>query len=328
MKIKKYIKILHIFMFLGIAVFLIKPHSVSRVVDMAKTSVVEYFEEKMRTKQEYDLSTYKKFEEKEGFWKNDVIAHGCGGIDGKIYSNSEEALLLAYKNGTRMFDIDLRFTADNVLVLRHSWSDELEESNLGKIKIIGKDKYQQDIVEAESIPAYAEFRKQKIYHKYTPLSFDDILEFLQEHPDAYVICDTKEDISKTYEYICKRIKETDEKLFNQIIASGYLISDLQEIKGIYPFENLMLRQHEVYPVNYSELIKNCMENNIRAVNINEMYFKKDDMKMFEKYNIKLYIAVVDSLETYQKCNEKYENIGIVSNFLYEDDTKYIIRGNG
>lgn len=56
------------------------------------------------------------------FYDYNVIAHAGGGIDGHIYTDSLEAINNSYDNGARLFDIDLRFTSDIEIVLRHDWT--------------------------------------------------------------------------------------------------------------------------------------------------------------------------------------------------------------
>lgn len=67
--------------------------------------------------------------EKQGvnFYDYNVIAHACGGIDGYTYTDSLEALNQSYEKGDRLFDIDLRFSSDGEIVLRHEWQQDLEQ---------------------------------------------------------------------------------------------------------------------------------------------------------------------------------------------------------
>ena len=53
--------------------------------------------------------------------KHKLIAHAAGGIDRFPYTNSKEAYLNSYKNGFRLFEIDISITSDEKLVARHDW---------------------------------------------------------------------------------------------------------------------------------------------------------------------------------------------------------------
>ena len=87
------------------------------------------------------------------FYDYNVIAHAGGGIDGNIYTDSLEALNQSYQNGTRLFDIDLRFTSDDEIVLRHDWTEvDWDSQSLGTYIILSvsavnifKNRYQENI---------------------------------------------------------------------------------------------------------------------------------------------------------------------------------------
>ena len=56
------------------------------------------------------------------------VAHAGGGINGKTYTNSYEALNLNIKNGFTYFEIDFSFTRDNRLVCLHDWKGSFKRS--------------------------------------------------------------------------------------------------------------------------------------------------------------------------------------------------------
>lgn len=111
-------------------ILLWKPAQIAGVIAGIKQKWSNDQEWKYRNKEIVLLEKYNAIEKWEECWKYNVIAHSGGGIEGKVYTNSKEAMELAYSNGTRMFDIDLRFTSDEKLVLRHSWTDDLEQPGL------------------------------------------------------------------------------------------------------------------------------------------------------------------------------------------------------
>ena len=101
------------------------------------------------------------------------IAHAGGMIDGYRYTNSLDALDLSYANGFRMFELDLIYTSDKVLVAAHDW-------NYWK-NITSCDKY---------LPVTKKhFLEHLIYDTYTPLTIDEINEWFKEHPDAILVTD-------------------------------------------------------------------------------------------------------------------------------------------
>lgn len=308
---------------LMVGILLWKPLQVGRVISGAKQELSEWEEKRYRSEEIVSLEEYSAIKNRDECWQYNVIAHGCGGIDGRIYTNSKEAMVLHYENGTRLFDVDLRFTSDGKLVLRHNWKDNLEQEELlEENTVYQRDELKQSQINQEDAPDLETFRDTKVYKKYTPMTYEDAVEFLKEYQDVMLVIDTKENIEDTYQYI---VNHTEEELLDQIIVSLYRYDDLEIVKKIYPFEHVMFRQHEVYPVNYTELIAFCLEHNIQAININEKYFLNDNMDLFEQYNIKLYVAVVDSLKMYSDYKKVIEedNVGIVSNFIYENDMTFV-----
>ena len=103
-----------------------------------------------------------------------LITHGMGEVDGITTLNCLEGFQAQYGQGVRVFEVDLRLTADQQVVLRHDWRAGWQ-SGISEI----------------SIPTMKEFLSRPILRKYTPLSFRDLLLLMEEYPDICVITDTK-----------------------------------------------------------------------------------------------------------------------------------------
>ena len=104
---------------------------------------------------------------------NRFIAHAGGKIGGHTYTNSLEALNQSYKNGFRLFELDIIKTFDNVYVAAHDWKHWQ--------RITG---FKGDLPPTRSI-----FKKYKIRHKYTPMDMDEINNWFENHPDAILVTD-------------------------------------------------------------------------------------------------------------------------------------------
>lgn len=103
-----------------------------------------------------------------------VVVHGMGAVDDVPILNCKEGFLAQYARGARVFEVDLRLTADMEVVLRHDWRARW-----------------QDGISEVSIPTLREFKARPILGKYTPMSFRDLLELMVEYPDICIITDTK-----------------------------------------------------------------------------------------------------------------------------------------
>lgn len=88
--------------------------------------------------------------------------------------NCLEGFQAQYAAGVRVFEADLRLTADMEVVLRHDWRAGWQEG-----------------VSETAIPTLEEFLDTPVLGEYTPLSFQDLLRLMEEYPDICIITDTK-----------------------------------------------------------------------------------------------------------------------------------------
>ena len=105
----------------------------------------------------------------------ELIAHAGGAIDGYVYTNSLEALQKAAENGYTFIEFDLLMTSDSVLVAAHSW----EEFN----RMTGNSHW------GDSVLSSADFVRQRIHGRYTPLTASMIEEFFVAHEELYLVTD-------------------------------------------------------------------------------------------------------------------------------------------
>ncbi|WP_209400291.1 hypothetical protein [Pseudozobellia sp. WGM2] len=108
---------------------------------------------------------------------NRYIAHAGGEINGVKSTNSKDALDLNYKNGFRLFELDIIETADKKLVAAHDWKMWARFTDYS----------------GALPPTLAEFKKHKIYGDYHTLDMDGINTWFQNHPDAILVTDKVND---------------------------------------------------------------------------------------------------------------------------------------
>ena len=261
-------------------------------------------------------------EEDAWYTKYHYIAHGGGGLDGRTYSNSLEAMNHSYENGLRVFDIDLTFTSDSVLVLRHDWTENLEQRGQTMAEsggFVDRNGHTQHHVKNPVRLDYETFKSKKIYKQYTPMSCKDMLAFMQSHPDVYIATDMKDDVEASYQYLVDRAKEMNaDSVLNRIIANVYDYSVYDKIMKIYPFKNTTARQHYVHPNNYYDLAKFCIQNNIHVVNISSCYVNDEGAELLISKGIHLYVAVVDYISDMEKLKRQGFS-GACTNWLKEND---------
>jgi lipoteichoic acid synthase len=107
---------------------------------------------------------------------NDIkrfIAHAGGGIGGRRYTNSLEALNLNYKKGFRLFELDIIKTSDGIYIAAHDWKHWSKISGY----------------KGPLPPTRKVFKQHKIYNIYTPIDIYDINKWFKSHPDTILVTD-------------------------------------------------------------------------------------------------------------------------------------------
>jgi len=273
-----------------------------------------------------DLSAFEPLTDAEDAWytKYHFIAHSGGGVDGRIYTNSIQAWDLSYEKGNRVFDADLAFTTDGVLVLRHDWNDNLEQSvsMCDSVTWTDSNGMTRKTTPQEQMD-YAAFRTSKIYYKYDGMTCEDMLNYMTEHEDLYIACDMKDDVIESYRYLVnKAIDMGEESCLDRIIVNVYNYDVYDSIMNIYEFKNVTARQHYWTPNNYYELIKFCLTHDIHVVNTSACFVNDEGVQLMQEYGIHVYIAIVDYVSEMKDYNELGVD-GAVTNWLYEPDWEFV-----
>ena len=233
------------------------------------------------------------------FKNQKLLGHGVYGIDNIDYTNSIEALNLAYDNDIKIIEIDFLFTSDNQLVLNHVW-------NYNYIK------------------SYYDYMNDKLVDKYTPMSIDYLLNFMQSHKDVYVIVDTKEyDYSDNmlgiYDALVNKIKNFDSLLADRFIIQIYNYDHYYNIKNVGFFKNYIFTFYKMDNPEFYKVTYFCLFHNIDVIVIPKEYIlnnviTKKDIDLIKSKNIKLYVHTVNSIEEYNKLLTFGIN-GVYTDFL-------------
>lgn len=104
-----------------------------------------------------------------------LVAHAGGAVQGMDYTNSRQAFDASYAAGLRFFEVDIALTSDGRLVLVHGWNGTFP-------KLFGG---------AVGPMTLREFMALKMKHGLQQMATTDLYQWLDAHPDAYVITDVK-----------------------------------------------------------------------------------------------------------------------------------------
>jgi len=127
------------------------------------------------------------------------------------YTNSFEALENCVRNGKRFCEIDLQETSDGMLICGHGDESEL--------------------VFGTGLPTTAtgtEFLSSRIWGELTPLSADDLADFMRAHPELTVITDVKTDNLR----VCRRLAESFPDLQSRFIVQIQLPEEYDTLRDL------------------------------------------------------------------------------------------------
>lgn len=221
---------------------------------------------------------------------NDMVMHALGAVDGDTYTNAKEALERSYRDGNRVMECDFALTSDGQIVACHDWEVWNRKTNPDAA------------TEEDYVPSLAVFMQCRIMGKYTPLSGDDIVLFMKEHPDLYIITDTKEaDPDKIIEGFTALVdaavrNECEETLDRMVVQiyHGYMY-DL--VNDIYPFPHYI---YTLYQEGYRgeadkmrEYAKYCVLHNIDVITMNAACYQEELLEICNRYGLRLFVHTVN-----------------------------------
>ncbi len=240
-----------------------------------------------------------------------TIAHALGGLDGKEYLNSREGFLSMYNQGVRLFELDLSKTSDGVWVCRHNWNEPM-----GQWEGTGK-----------KVLTENEFKSNKIYGKYTPMTLEDFFLLLKEYPDAFVMIDSKQysirNYQRTLEDYCEYVEIARSsgagEVLDQIIPEIYSAAMFPGTAMIHSFPSYIYSLWQEYSTDdLEEIAAFCREKGIPAACIYWKYWSDEAEAIFEKQGICLYVYTVNDRNQARKYLAEGAE-GICTDFLTTED---------
>lgn len=238
-----------------------------------------------------------------------IIAHALGGIDGKSYTNSIDALDYNYKRGKHIFEADFNYTSDGVVILTHDFQET--ENNL----IDFPDGY---------VPSYEEFMNNRVYYKYHPTSALQLLQYMNEHGDMYLVSDIKYEDPATITAIMQdivdlAIEHDMADVLDRFIVQFYFEQNYYDLHAIYPFKNYIYSLYAEKIKDFQNAANFCVQNNIPVVLMRSSWVKDETtLQVFHENNIKVYVYTLNNLTNiYERMSQGV--YGFVSDYAYEKD---------
>ena len=217
-----------------------------------------------------------------------IIAHGLGAVDDISVLNCLEGFLSQYAQGVRVFEVDLRLTRDQRVVLRHDW----------------RAGWQRGVSEA-NVPTLEEFLEKSILRKYTPLSFQDLLLLMEEYPDICIVTDSKftdaEIVTLQFEAMLQDARELGlSYLFDRMIIQVYSPLMYRVVDRLHHFDNYIYTLYaDGFPgteAAFAERAQFCENKGILGITMWASWWRPEYKEIAEEHGIVVFTHTVNEPE--------------------------------
>jgi phosphoglycerol transferase len=224
------------------------------------------------------------------------VAHAGGGINGKTYTNSLEALDHNLKNGFSYFELDFSFTKDRQLVCIHDWKQNFnrvfgflpkEKPTLEAFELLVKDK--------------SEFK---------PCTLETLANWMEQNTSAFIITDMKEDNLEGLRIIAEKISEFKRRIIPQI----YDPRNYNEVKGM-GYEQIIWTLYR-YNGSSDEVLRWTEKfNGLFAITMPKDLATSDLPKKLADKHIPTYVHTINTLDEMNRFVKDFGVTEIYTDFL-------------
>ncbi len=205
-----------------------------------------------------------------------VIAHGLGNVGDDVRTDSKEGFLTSVKEGNTVLEVDLTFTKDDYLVVRHDWD----------VPIAG------DKVASKPL-SYQDFLKTKIAGKYTPIDTQQLLQLLQDHPSVQLVIDVKgSQYAEVLGTFKQQIQAIDPQLFNRIILQTYQPEDVVAAKRFSDHSHLLLTLYRT-DMTDADVLAFVTKEHISVVTISQERFSQAFATQLAEKGVRVYVHTIN-----------------------------------
>lgn len=273
--------------------------------------------ENRKITEEYSRNS-KVIPQEKGEWARDnaLIAHAGGGVGGATYTNAKEALETAVQNGFKIIEVDFLETEDGKIVLGHEWEDILTKTSLSENQGKGL--------------TYDEYMKYRVEYRFSTVDINDLIEFMRENRDVYIVTDVKFDeenkevlLNKIYEEIYKATVGNQE-ILNRFIVQVYDEESCEIINRIYEFPEKIYTLYHYEQYNYEAMALLCLKYNIPVVTIQQSAPtpSMSEMEILHSRGIKVYVHTINSLIDVQNWFDKGGD-GVYTDWILPEDLELL-----
>lgn len=215
--------------------------------------------------------------------ENVLVAHAFGEVGSRAYTNCLEAFERNYELGFKVFEVDFDLTSDKVTICSHD------------------EDYWRYITENEDTDAkydYETFKNTMLFDHYTPLDYMDVVNILNEHPDVYIITDTKysDELSvyQQFSQIVDYAKEVNPEVLDRIIPQIYTKEMLGYVENVHHFKSIILTLYQM-TWEAEDIAKYCVKTGIKYVTVSAGQIEDDNapVDLWKSLNINVAVHTVN-----------------------------------
>jgi phosphoglycerol transferase len=224
------------------------------------------------------------------------VAHAGGGINGKTYTNSLEALDYNVKNGFSYFELDFSFTKDRQLVCIHDWKQNFNRT----FGFLPKEK--------PTLEAFELLVKNK--SEFQPCTLETLANWMKQNTAAFIVTDIKEDNLEGLKIISENIPEFETRIIPQI----YDPRNYKEVKRI-GYKKVIWTLYRYNGSNDDVLHWTEKFTGLFAITMPKDRATSDLPRKLAEKHIPTYVHTVNTLEEADKFVNHFGVMEIYTDFL-------------
>ena len=224
------------------------------------------------------------------------IAHAGGGINGKTYTNSLEALDYNLTKGFSYFELDFSFTKDRQLVCIHDW-----KQNFNRVFGFLPE-------EKPTLEAFKLLVKNKSLFK--PCTLETLADWMKQNTSAIIVTDIKENNLEGLKIISENIPEFEKRIIPQI----YDPRNYNEVKGM-GYEQIIWTLYRYNGSNDDVLRWTEKFNGLFAITMPKNRATSDLPRKLAERHIPAYVHTINTLKEADKFVNDFGVTEIYTDFL-------------
>ncbi|NQX59980.1 interleukin-like EMT inducer domain-containing protein [Paenibacillus qinlingensis] len=216
-------------------------------------------------------------------------------LHGVIYADCTGAMENSYsKRGHIAFEVELELNSDDELVARHDWDFYL-------YMVLGQNPPKG--IEKDKPLSYEQFRILKILGRFSPISMVDLFQFLADHPDVFLVTDTKHTeldiVRKQFSKLVEAAASFNYSVLMRVIPQLYSAEMYPVIEDIFPFTKYVYALYQTTDSD-EQVLDFVKKNKIQNVTTYPERYSCTFGAELKKYGARLFILTLNETATARK----------------------------